>query len=83
MIDLKGLTPKEIDRFCTEELRQKPGQGLRVAVWLYRRRVEDFDAMTDLNRPFREALRKGCTLSSLAVEERPCGGRHGKASLSS
>lgn len=70
MIDLKSLTPKEIDRFCAEELRQKPGQGLRVAVWLYRRRVEDFDAMTDLNRPFREALRKGCTLSSLAVEKK-------------
>jgi 23S rRNA (adenine2503-C2)-methyltransferase len=67
MIDLKSLTPKEIDRFCTEELRQKPGQGLRVAVWLYRRRVEDFDAMTDLNRPFREELKKGCTISSLTI----------------
>jgi 23S rRNA (adenine2503-C2)-methyltransferase len=70
MIDLKSLTPKEIDRFCTEELRRKPGQGLRVAVWLYRQRVEDFDAMTDLNRPFREELKKGCTLSSFTIENK-------------
>ena len=72
--DLKGLTPKGIERFCTEELKQKPGQGLRVAVWLYRRRVEDFDAMTDLNRPFREELKKGCALSSLAIEKKTIAG---------
>lgn len=68
--DLKSLTPKEIDRFCTEELRQKPGQGLRVAVWLYRKRVEDIDSMSDLNRPFREELKKRCTISSLAIEKK-------------
>ena len=80
--DLKGLTPKGIERFCTEELKQKPGQGLRVAVWLYRRRVEDFDAMTDLNRPFREELKKGCALSSLAIERRPLPGTARKTPLS-
>ena len=70
MIDLKSLTPKEIDRFCTEKLRRKPGQELRVAVWLYRRRAEDFDAMADLNRPFREELKKRCTISFLAIEKK-------------
>lgn len=68
MIDLKELTPYEIDRLCIDELRQKRGQGLRVAVQLFRKRRESFDAMTDLNRALREALKQNCVLSSLAIE---------------
>ncbi len=68
-IDLRSLTPEGIDRFCTEELGQKPGQGTRVAVWLYRKQVEDFDAMADLNRPFREQLKRHSVLSSLVIEK--------------
>jgi 23S rRNA (adenine2503-C2)-methyltransferase len=70
MIDLKGLTPKEIDRFCAETMGQKPGQGTRVAVWLFRKKVEDFDLMADLNRPFREQLKRHCMVSRLAIEQR-------------
>jgi 23S rRNA (adenine2503-C2)-methyltransferase len=70
LTDLKGLTPSEIDQFCTRELGQRPGQGTRVAIWLYRRKVEDFDAMADLNRPFREQLKRHARISSLAVAER-------------
>ena len=68
MIDLKELTPDEIDRLCVDKLRQKRGQGHRVAIQLFRKRVEDFDAMTDLNRPFRELLKGHCTISRLAIE---------------
>ena len=69
-VDLKGLTPVEIDDFCVKHLGQKPGQGTRAAIWLYRRRASDFDEMADLNRPFREQLKKYCTISSLIVEQR-------------
>jgi len=68
MIDLKELTPDEIDRLCAHELRQKPGQGRRVAIQLFRKRVENIDAMTALNRPLRERLKEHCTISHLAVE---------------
>jgi len=68
MPDMKELTPDEIDRFCAHELRLKPGQGHRVAIQLFRKRVEDFDAMTDLNRPFRELLKGHCAISQLAIE---------------
>ena len=68
--DLKSLTPREIDRFCVMELGQKPGQGTRVAVRLYRGKIEELEAMTDLNRPFREHLKRRCTISQLAVEQR-------------
>jgi len=66
-MDLKSLTPREIDRFCASELGQKTGQGSRVAVWLYRRMREEFDAMTDLNRPFREQLKSHSRISQLTV----------------
>lgn len=74
IIDLKGLTPREIDRFCTDRLGRKPGQGARVAVWLYRRKVEDIDAMADLNRPFREELKQHASISTLAIERRSASG---------
>ncbi len=70
LVDLKGLAPRDIDRFCTEMLCQKPGQGLRVAIWLYRRKMEDFDSMADLNRPFREQLKRHCTISRLSIDQR-------------
>jgi 23S rRNA (adenine2503-C2)-methyltransferase len=67
--DLKSLTPGEIDRFCTESLGQKPGQGIRVAIQLYRKRNEIIDGMTDLNKPFRVQLKRHCTISQLSVEQ--------------
>jgi 23S rRNA (adenine2503-C2)-methyltransferase len=70
IIDLKSLTPGDIDRFCKTALGQKTGQGTRVAIWLYRRMSEAFDAMTDLNKPFREQLKRHCRISRLGVEKR-------------
>jgi 23S rRNA (adenine2503-C2)-methyltransferase len=70
LIDLKGLTPRGIERFCAEKLGQKSGQGTRVAIRLYRKKIEAFDGMVDLNRPLREQLKRHCTISSLAVAER-------------
>jgi 23S rRNA (adenine2503-C2)-methyltransferase len=69
LIDLKSLTPREIDRFCARTLGQRAGQGTRVAVRLYRRKVEDIDAMADMNRPFREQLKRACMISTLLIEQ--------------
>jgi 23S rRNA (adenine2503-C2)-methyltransferase len=66
--DLRDMTPREIELFCTEELGQRPGQGLRLAGMVFRKRVEAIDSMMGLNRPFREALAERCTISSLPVE---------------
>jgi len=67
LLDLKSLTPREIDRFCAQTLGMKPGQGTRVAVWLYRRKVEDIDAMADLNRLLREQVKRHAVISRLAI----------------
>jgi len=69
LVDLKGLTPQEIDAYCTDALGQRPGQGARVAVWLFRKRAEDIDSLADLNRPFREQLKRHCTISKLAIKQ--------------
>ena len=66
-IDLKGLTPRQIDRFCATNLGQKPGQGFRVAAWIFRKGAAGFDAMDDLNRPFRDSLKAQCTISAIDV----------------
>ncbi len=68
-IDLKSLTPRKIDEFCTREVGQKSGQGTRVAIRLYRGRIEEIDAMADLNRPFREQLKRRCVISRLAIAQ--------------
>ncbi|HUJ19792.1 MAG TPA: 23S rRNA (adenine(2503)-C(2))-methyltransferase RlmN [Nitrospirota bacterium] len=69
-MDLKSLTPDEIEQFCFRHLGQKPGQGTRVSIWLFRKKVEEVDAMTDLNRPFRERLKRYCTVSQIAIDRR-------------
>jgi len=69
LIALTGLTPQEIEEFCFRHLGQKPGQGTRVAIQLFRKRIEDFDSMTDLNRPLREQLKKQCAIPQLAIEQ--------------
>lgn len=66
--DLKELTPREIERYSAETLRQKPGAGARVAAWLYRKRAAGFDSMADLNRPLRALLNERARISELAVE---------------
>ena len=70
IIDLKGLTPREIDQYCSNILGLQPGQGTRVAIWLYRKNVENFDGMLDLNLRLREQLKRHCRISSLTADQR-------------
>ncbi len=68
-IDLKSLTPREIEELCSKKLGQKPGQGTRVSIWLYRKKTENIDAMEDLNKLFREQLKQHSTISQLCIEQ--------------
>ncbi len=74
MTDLKSLTPRELDLFCMRTLGQRAGQGTRVAVRLFRKKIEDIDAMTDLKRPFREQLKRSCMISSLTIDQHSTSG---------
>jgi len=69
MTDLKNMTPQEIERFLRlTNLANGAARGCAQAIQLYRKRRESFDAMTDLNRPFRELLASRCTITTLAAE---------------
>lgn len=68
-VDLKSMTPVQIEEFCFRNLGQKPGQGARVATWLFRKKVEEIDLMEDLNRPLRAQLKQQCTVSEIEIEK--------------
>ena len=68
LIDIKSMTPQQIERFCAGELGQRPGRGLRTAALLFKERIVSFEEMTGLNRGLREQLRARCSISQIRVD---------------
>lgn len=64
-IALTGKTAREL----AEALDLKPYQGRQLFQWLHKRRVFDFERMTDLPKSLRERLRAECMPAQLAVIE--------------
>ncbi len=54
-INLLGLAPAEMEAFAVG-LGEKPFRGRQLLTWLYKRRVADFDGMTDLGKNLRARL---------------------------
>ena len=54
-INLLGLAPAEMESFAVG-LGEKPFRGRQLLTWLYKRRVSDFDGMTDLGKNLRARL---------------------------
>ncbi len=67
-VDLKGMLPEELESlvssFGKERYRSK-----QLIAWIYRRGINDFGAMTDLSKRFREELDCSARVSSLGVEK--------------
>jgi 23S rRNA (adenine2503-C2)-methyltransferase len=53
--NLLGLTPPELEAFVVA-LGEKPFRARQLLTWIYKRRVSDFEAMTDLGKDFRVRL---------------------------
>ena len=53
--NLLGLTPTELEAFVVG-LGEKPFRARQLLTWIYKRRVGDFEAMTDLGKEFRARL---------------------------
>jgi hypothetical protein len=70
-VDLKH--PDEIDLFCAMHLGRQRGRFpcSRLAV---SQKIGDIDSMADLNRPFREDLKRHCTISQLRLSTGPVHG---------
>ncbi len=56
-INLLGLSPGRLRAWFTE-MGEKPFRANQVLKWVHQRRVDDFDAMTDLARSLREKLKE-------------------------
>jgi 23S rRNA (adenine2503-C2)-methyltransferase len=53
--NLLGLTPAELEAFVVG-LGEKPFRARQLLTWIYKRRVGEFEAMTDLGRELRARL---------------------------
>ncbi|MFP4463029.1 MAG: 23S rRNA (adenine(2503)-C(2))-methyltransferase RlmN [Guyparkeria sp.] len=56
-INLLGLAPSRL-RAWFAEMGEKPFRANQVLKWVHQRRVDDFDAMTDLAKSLRERLKE-------------------------
>lgn len=60
---------REALRGVMRDMGEKPFRADQVMQWIYRHGVSDFNAMTNIARPFREKLAETCTVSAPEVLE--------------
>lgn len=67
LTDLKGIPLPELEAFFSSWGKERY-RARQLSRWIYRRHVEEFSAMTDLSREFREELLRSCRVSSPPAE---------------
>jgi 23S rRNA (adenine2503-C2)-methyltransferase len=65
--DLKGMPLAELEAFFSRWGKERY-RARQVSRWLYRKFEEEFSAMTDLSKGFREELARECRASSPLLE---------------
>ena len=65
--DLKGMSLGELEAFFRTRGKERY-RARQVSRWIYQKVAEEFSAMTDLSRGFREELVATCRISSPAAE---------------
>ncbi len=65
--DLKGMPLADLEALFSAGGKERYRAG-QVSRWIYRRQSEEFSAMTDLSRSFREELGRTCRISAPPVE---------------
>ncbi len=63
---LVGLTTQELESFA-EQLGEPRYRGRQLALWIYRKAIASFDAMTDLPKELRERLKEIAVVNPLQV----------------
>ena len=66
MVNLLGLTPAELQDFCSA-LGEKPFRAKQLLRWIHQAGVQDFAAMTDISKALRERLPQNATITPPAV----------------
>jgi len=65
--DLKGMSLPELETFLSRWGKERY-RARQVSRWIYQGFAEDFSAMTDLSKDFREELSRNCRVSSPPAE---------------
>jgi 23S rRNA (adenine2503-C2)-methyltransferase len=66
MVNLLGLSTTELQAFCAA-LGEKPFRAKQLMRWVHHAGVDDFAAMTDISKAFREALVKTAVIEAPRV----------------
>src|SRR5688572_1499779 len=66
MVNLLGLTPAQLEAFCTA-LGEKPYRAKQLLRWMHHAGAADFNAMTDIAKALRERLTASATIRPPAV----------------
>ena len=69
MITLTGMTREEMEQFAVDA-GEKPFRGRQLFGWVYAKRAESFDPMTDLSINFRTKLLESARIDCLALLDR-------------
>lgn len=67
-INLKGKTLEELQKFF-EEINEDKYRATQVFQWLYSKRVDSFDAMSNLSKALRSKLEQVASIKSLELVE--------------
>ncbi len=71
MIDIKSLTIDELTEYLLT-IGEKKFRAGQIYEWLHRRKITDFEEMTNLSKDLRNKLKENCiltTLSTITVQE--------------
>jgi 23S rRNA (adenine2503-C2)-methyltransferase len=79
-VELLGLSPQSLARVVSS-LGDKPYRSRQLAGWIYKERVWDFAAMSNLSKPLRAALAEQCSISKLSLARKQVSQRDGTAKL--
>ena len=66
MVNLLGLTPAELQAFCTA-LGEKPYRAKQLLRWIHQAGADSFAAMTDISKLLRVQLEQTATIAAPAV----------------
>lgn len=74
--NLKGQTLQELQAFV-ESLGEKKYRARQIFIWLYAKRAQSFEEMTDISKDFRTLLEQVATIDNLQIAAKEVSKRDG------
>ena len=68
-VDLLGMSQADLEGFAVDVLGEKSFRGKQLFKWIYQKRSDDFDLMTDMSKVVRTKLQRVAKISRLGVAE--------------